>query len=98
MLARLQKDVMSVRKVPVAGLFQRFPRVIRQLAASLNKEIDFKITGDDTVIDKDLLETIENPLVHILRNSLDHEDIVLIIDVGKIAMDVENLNCRGCYV
>ena len=63
-----------------------------------SKEIDFKITGDDTVIDKDLLETIENPLVHILRNSLDHEDIVLIIDVGKIAMDVENLNCRGCYV
>ena len=72
MLSRLQEDVMSIRKVPVNKLFQRFPRVIRQIAATLDKQIDFRLIGQDTVIDKNLLEIIENPLVHILRNSADH--------------------------
>lgn len=69
---KLQESVMGIRKVPVITLFQRFPRVIRELAGSLGKEIDFKLQGEDTVIDKDLLEKIENPLVHLLRNSVDH--------------------------
>ncbi len=72
MVDTLQESIMSIRKVPVHTLFQRFPRVIRQLAGSLEKEIDFRIRGDETVIDKDLLEKIENPLVHMLRNSVDH--------------------------
>ncbi len=72
MVSHLQEDIMSVRKVPVKGLFQRFPQVIRKLSANLNKRIDFRLQGEDTVIDKDLLEDIENPLVHILRNSVDH--------------------------
>ena len=72
MLANLQESVMSVRKVSVNKLFQRFPRVVRQLSGSLGKDIDFRIVGEDTVIDKDLLEAIENPMVHILRNALDH--------------------------
>ena len=63
---------MGIRRVPVKSLFQRFPRVIRQLSNSLGKDIKFVMKGEETVIDKDLLETIENPLVHILRNSLDH--------------------------
>ncbi len=71
-VARLQENIMDIRKVPVKNLFQRFPRIIRQLAASLNKEIDFTVLGENTVIDKDLLEKLENPLVHILRNSVDH--------------------------
>ncbi|MEW6500964.1 MAG: ATP-binding protein [Thermodesulfobacteriota bacterium] len=69
---RLHNNIMSIRRVPVKNLFQRFPRVIRQLAASLGKNIKFTMAGEETVIDKDLLETIENPLVHILRNSVDH--------------------------
>jgi len=69
---KLQDSVMGIRKVQVNTLFQRFPRVIRQLAGSLGKDIDFRIRGDETVIDKDLLEKIENPLVHLLRNSVDH--------------------------
>ncbi|MEW6594931.1 MAG: chemotaxis protein CheA [Thermodesulfobacteriota bacterium] len=69
---RLHDNIMNIRRVPVKNLFQRFPRVVRQLAASLGKEIRFREIGEDTVIDKDLLETIENPLVHILRNSVDH--------------------------
>ncbi|MDH3392431.1 MAG: chemotaxis protein CheA [Desulfobulbaceae bacterium] len=72
MVDTLQESIMGIRKVPIDTLFKRFPRVIRQLAGSLNKNIDFRIVGEDTVIDKDLLEKIENPLVHMLRNSVDH--------------------------
>lgn len=72
MVDTLQESIMGIRKVPIDTLFKRFPRVIRQLAGSLNKNIDFKIVGEETVIDKDLLEKIENPLVHMLRNSVDH--------------------------
>jgi two-component system chemotaxis sensor kinase CheA len=71
-LEKLHLNIMSIRRVPVKSLFQRFPKVVRQLSTSLNKEVRFTITGEETVIDKDLLEKIENPLVHILRNSLDH--------------------------
>jgi two-component system chemotaxis sensor kinase CheA len=71
-LEKLHANIMSIRRVPVKSLFQRFPKVVRQLSTSLCKEVHFTITGEDTVIDKDLLEKIENPLVHILRNSLDH--------------------------
>ncbi len=71
-LEKLHANVMSIRRVPVKSLFQRFPKVVRQLSTSLRKDVQFTITGEETVIDKDLLEKIENPLVHILRNSLDH--------------------------
>ena len=69
MVDTLQESIMGIRKVPIDTLFKRFPRVIRQLAGSLNKNIDFKITGEETVIDKDLLEKIENPLVHMTTAS-----------------------------
>lgn len=72
MVEQLHDSVMEIRKVPVKSLFQRFPKVIRQLAGVVEKQVTFKIKGEDTVIDKDLLEKIENPLVHILRNSIDH--------------------------
>ena len=71
-LERLHDNIMGIRRVPVKNLFQRFPRVVRQLASSLEKDIKFRIIGEETVIDKDLLETIENPLVHLLRNAVDH--------------------------
>ncbi|MBU0485247.1 MAG: chemotaxis protein CheA [Proteobacteria bacterium] len=68
----LHDKIMGIRRVPLNKLFQRFPRVIRQLAGSLDKDINFTISGEETVIDKDIVEKIENPLVHILRNSVDH--------------------------
>ena len=71
-LEKLHSAIMHVRRVPVKSLLQRFPKVVRQLSASLGKDIKFTLSGEETVIDKDLLEKIENPLVHILRNSLDH--------------------------
>ena len=72
LVAKLQDNVMSIRRLPVRNLFQRFPRLIRQLAASLERQVDFRVNGENTVIDKDLLENIENPLVHLLRNAVDH--------------------------
>ncbi|HIJ91212.1 MAG: chemotaxis protein CheA [Desulfobulbaceae bacterium] len=72
LVEQLQESVMGIRKVPIKNLLQRLPRVIRELSGSLGKDIDFKMQGEDTVIDKDLLEKIENPLVHLLRNSVDH--------------------------
>lgn len=71
-LEKLHASIMSIRRVPIKLLFQRFPKVVRQLSTSLSKDVCFTITGEETIIDKDLLEKIENPLVHILRNSLDH--------------------------
>jgi len=68
----LHDNIMDIRRVPVKNLFQRFPRVVRQLAASLDKKVSFRMIGEETVIDKDVLEAIENPLVHLLRNALDH--------------------------
>ena len=72
MVEDLHESVMEIRRVPVKSLFQRFPKVIRQITNTIGKKVKFNIVGDDTVIDKDLLEKIENPLVHILRNSVDH--------------------------
>ena len=72
MVSELHDSVMEIRKVPFNTLVQRFPKVVRQLAASVKKDIDLVVRGEETVIDKDLIEKIENPLVHILRNSIDH--------------------------
>ncbi len=84
-VSKLQENIMDIRKIPVKNLFQRFPRIIRQLSMSLEKDIDFSVVGEDTVIDKDLLEKIENPLVHILRNSVDHgiESRAQRVNIGK---------------
>jgi two-component system chemotaxis sensor kinase CheA len=71
-VSKLQENIMDIRKVPVGRLFQRFPKIVRQLSNSLEKDIHFVMTGEDTVIDKDLIEKIENPLVHMLRNAVDH--------------------------
>ncbi|MCB2183238.1 MAG: chemotaxis protein CheA [Desulfobulbaceae bacterium] len=93
MVAHLQEDIMSVRRLPVQILFQRFPKVIRKLSASLNKDIDFRLVGEETVIDKDLIEDIENPLVHILRNAVDHgiESPEARMNAGKQATGVLTL-------
>jgi two-component system, chemotaxis family, sensor kinase CheA len=63
---------MSVRMMPLASVFQRFPRLVRDLAAALGKQVDLHVTGDDIELDKGVIERIGDPLVHLLRNSLDH--------------------------
>lgn len=68
----LQEAVMSVRMMPVAVVFNRFPRLVRDLAAKLGKEVELRTEGEGTELDKGLVEKIADPLTHLVRNSLDH--------------------------
>jgi len=68
----LQVSVMRTRMQPLAKLFDRYPRVIRDIARSTEKKIDLEIKGKETEVDKSVLESLADPLVHILRNSADH--------------------------
>jgi two-component system chemotaxis sensor kinase CheA len=68
----LQDAVMQTRMVPVAQLFQKFPRQVRDLARTEGKEVDFETRGDDTEMDKTVIEKIGDPLMHIIRNAIDH--------------------------
>jgi len=68
----LQESVMRVRMLPISFVFSRFPRMVRDLAQRLGKQIDLKLTGEQTELDKTVLEKIGDPLVHLVRNSIDH--------------------------
>lgn len=68
----LQEAVMSIRMMPISFVFSRFPRVIRDVAAKLDKQVDLKTIGEGTELDKGLIEKITDPLTHLIRNSLDH--------------------------
>jgi two-component system chemotaxis sensor kinase CheA len=68
----LQDAIMQVRMMPVSFIFQRFPRLVRDIARKLGKEVDLVIEGEDTEADKNIIEALADPLIHILRNSLDH--------------------------
>lgn len=68
----LQEVVLSVRMMPISNLFTRFPRLVRDLAGKLNKEVELITKGEETELDKGLIEKISDPLTHLIRNSLDH--------------------------
>jgi two-component system chemotaxis sensor kinase CheA len=68
----LQEDFMKVRMLPVGTVFSSFPRMMRDLSKSLDKPIDFQVEGGETEIDRTVIEKIRDPLVHMLRNALDH--------------------------
>lgn len=68
----LQSVVMKVRMVPVGQVFNRFPRMVRDLAKDLNKEINLTIEGEETELDRTVIDEIGDPIMHLLRNSLDH--------------------------
>ncbi|MCM2678987.1 chemotaxis protein CheA [Echinimonas agarilytica] len=70
--ADLQGAVMQTRMQPIKKVFGRFPRVVRDLARSLKKEIKLELEGEDTDLDKNLVEALADPLVHLVRNSVDH--------------------------
>ena len=71
-LGELQKSVMKIRMVPVEQLFRRFPRVVRDVAKSRNKEINLEIAGQNTDLDKSILDALGEPLAHLVRNAADH--------------------------
>ena len=68
----LQESVMRVRMLPISFVFSRFPRMVRDLSQRLGKNVDLKVIGDQTELDKTVLEKIGDPLVHLVRNSVDH--------------------------
>lgn len=68
----LQAAVMKTRMQPIKKVFGRFPRVVRDLSRTLNKEINLELIGEDTDLDKNLVEALADPLVHLVRNSIDH--------------------------
>ena len=68
----LQEAVMSIRMIPMSVVFNRFPRMLRELAGKLGKKVDFVTRGEATELDKGLIEKITDPLTHLIRNSCDH--------------------------
>jgi two-component system chemotaxis sensor kinase CheA len=68
----LQESVMQIRMLPISFAFSRFPRMVRDLAKRLGKQIDLVLKGESTELDKTVMEKIGDPLVHLVRNSLDH--------------------------
>ncbi|WP_022942041.1 chemotaxis protein CheW [Psychromonas hadalis] len=68
----LQESVMSIRMMPISFVFGRFPRVVRDLSNKLNKKIELKMIGNETELDKGLVEKLADPLTHLIRNSIDH--------------------------
>ncbi|MCX8028100.1 MAG: chemotaxis protein CheA [Thermodesulfovibrionales bacterium] len=68
----LQLAVMKMRMQPIQKVFSKFPRMVRDLSKNLGKDIDLEIFGEDTEVDKTVIENIGDPLVHIIRNSIDH--------------------------
>lgn len=68
----LQDEIMKARMLPVAQVFNRFPRMVRDIAHKLNKEIEFVVEGKETELDRNVIEVIGDPLIHLLRNAIDH--------------------------
>ena len=72
LIAELQDEIMTARMVPVAQIFDRFPRLVRDGARALGKEIDLALEGKEIELDRSMLDEIGDPIVHLLRNAIDH--------------------------
>ena len=70
--SELQEGVMKIRMVPISQIFSRFPRVVRDLSKDLNKKVNLVIEGEETELDKSVIEDLLDPIMHCVRNSLDH--------------------------
>ena len=68
----LQAMVMQVRMIPVEAVFLRFPRLVRDVASKLGKQVELQLVGKETELDRTVVDALGDPLVHLIRNSLDH--------------------------
>ena len=93
-MRNLQESVMRVRMLPISVVFNRFPRLVRDLGQRLGKKIELRLTGESTELDKTVLEKIGDPLVHLVRNSIDHgiETPEVRIAAGKPAHGIIELH------
>jgi len=95
----MQDSIMSIRMVPMDSIYSKFPKVVRDISKKLNKKVEFKHYGDNVEIDKAMIEGLTDPLMHIIRNSLDHgiempEDRMKAgkSDTGTISISAEQAN------
>jgi two-component system chemotaxis sensor kinase CheA len=90
----MQEGVMRIRMLPISFAFNRFPRLVHDLTDKNGKKVDLKLTGEQTELDKTVMEKIGDPLVHLVRNSLDHglETPEVRVAAGKSEMGILNLN------
>ena len=70
--SELQDTVMSIRMVPLAGVFQKMNRIVRDMRKKLNKDVEFVMEGEDTEVDKSIVDSLQDPLMHLVRNCMDH--------------------------
>lgn len=95
----MQDSIMSIRMVPMDSIYSKFPKVVRDISKKLNKKVEFKHYGDNVEIDKAMIEGLTDPLMHIIRNSLDHgiempEDRLALgkSETGSISISAEQAN------
>lgn len=84
--SELQDTVMSIRMVPLAGVFQKMNRIVRDMRKKLNKDVDFVMEGEDTEVDKSIVDSLQDPIMHLVRNCMDHgieDDVQDRIYAGK---------------
>ncbi len=95
----LQDTVMSIRMVPLAGVFQKMNRIVRDMRKKLNRDVDFVIEGEDTEVDKSIVDNLQDPLMHLVRNCMDHgigeEDPDARIAAGKPAKGTIKLSAQN---
>ncbi len=96
LVVSLQNSVMKTRMQPIGRLFKKFPRLARDLARQLGKEVELVLSGEETEIDKTMIEDLNDPLVHLIRNAVDHgvEDTVQRLAAGKTAKSLVQLQAR----
>ena len=95
----MQDSIMSIRMVPMDSIYSKFPKVVRDISKKLGKKVEFKHYGDNVEIDKAMIEGLTDPLMHIIRNSLDHgietpdeRELTGKPDVGSISISAEQAN------
>jgi two-component system chemotaxis sensor kinase CheA len=103
LVGQIRDSALDMRMIPIGEVFQRFPRVVRDVAQELGKKIDLVITGADTELDKSMVEKLADPLMHIVRNAIDHgiESIEAREAAGKPAQGKVGLHAfhdSGCVV
>lgn len=94
----LQDVIMSIRMIPVSGIFQKMHRIVRDMSKKLNKEVELRLIGEETEVDKNIIENLSDPLMHLLRNSIDHglesteeRKNSNKSSIGKITLEAKNL-------
>lgn len=96
--SELQDTVMSIRMVPLAGVFQKMNRIVRDMRKKLNKDVEFVIEGEDTEVDKSIVDSLQDPLMHLVRNCMDHgieDDVQDRINAGKPAKGTLKLTAQN---